>query len=132
MLSIPSTMTDQINQMKNLDISYRVLHPSCYLTNEETDTTIEIPYSSLTNKYRDFLSNIVIRMPLTHEWQLQYRFKPKMISQELYGTTELWNDILILNNCVRVADFKPKVLSVYDPDEFKEYINQILILEKVI
>lgn len=125
-------MHDQVEQMKKLDISYRILHPSCYLTNEESGETIEIPYSSLTNQYREYLSSILIYVPLTHELQLYYRFKPKLISQEIYGTTEFWNDILIINHCFRVADFKPTTLGLYDPKYFKQYLNQIMILEGIL
>lgn len=132
MLDIPATMSEQVEQMTSLDLNYRVMHPFCYLTNEETDTTITIPFSSYTNKYRDYLSNIIVVTELSHEAQLKYRFNPKLVSSELYGTTEFWNDILILNHCVRLADFQPKRLYAYDPDEFKYYLNQILILEEVI
>ena len=132
MLDIPSTMHDQITQMTSLDLNYRIMHPICYLKNEATDETIVIPFSSYTNKYRNYLSSIIVYIPLNHEQQLKYRFKPKLISMELYGTTEFWNDILVLNHCSRVCDFKPKRLYVYDPAEFKAYLNQILILEEVI
>ena len=128
-MDIPSTMTEQVASAKNLEISYRVLHPPITLHNEETDINIEIPFSSLLNQYRDFLSEIIIEVPLNGVMQNKYRFKPKMISEEIYGTTELWDTILILNNCFRVSEFQPKVLKVYDPNRLKEYINTILIIE---
>ena len=128
-MDIPSTMTEQVESAKNLEISYRILHPPITLHNEETDINIEIPFSSLMNKYRDYLSDIIIEVPLDDVLQNKYRFKPKMISSEIYGTTELWDTILILNHCFRVAEFKPKVLKVYDPNRLKEYINTILIIE---
>ena len=128
-MDIPSTMTEQVESAKNLEISYRILHPPVTLHNEETDINIEIPFSSLMNKYRDYLSDIIIEVPLDDVLQNKYRFKPKMISSEIYGTTELWDTILILNHCFRVSEFKPKVLKVYDPNRLKEYINTILIIE---
>lgn len=128
-MDIPSTMRQQVEEATNLEISYRVLHPPLYVYNEETEETVEIPFSSLLNKYRDYLSNIIISVPLDEVLQNKYRFKPKMISTELYGTTELWDTILILNNTFRVSEFQPKVLKVYDPNRLKEYINTILIIE---
>ena len=128
-MDIPSTMTEQVESAKNLEISYRILHPPITLHNEETDINIEIPFSSLMNKYRDYLSDIIIEVPLDDVLQNKYRFKPKMISSEIYGTTELWDTILILNHYFRVSEFKPKVLKVYDPNRLKEYINTILIIE---
>lgn len=129
MMDIPSSMTEHVQMIKNMDISYRVLHPPIILHNEETDENIHIPFSSLLNQYRDYLSNIIISVPLNDVLRNKYRFKPKMISDELYGTTELWDTILVLNNCFRVCEFDPKVLKIYDPEKLKEYINTILILE---
>ena len=53
-----------------------------------------------------------------------------MVSEELYGTTEFWDQILILNNAFSIIDFKPKVLKVYDPERLKLYLNEIMILEE--
>lgn len=128
-MEIPSTMTEQVKNIEKLDISYRILHPSITIKDEASGNNIEIPFSSLTNKYREFLKSIIISIELDDAFMLKYRFKPKMISEELYGTTEFWNDILILNNCFRTCDFQPRVLKVYDPKKLKSYINQILILE---
>ena len=129
MMDIPSSMTEHVQMIINMDISYLVLHPPIILHNEETDENIRIPFSSLLNQYRDYLSNIIISVPLNDVLRNKYRFKPKMISDELYGTTELWDTILVLNNCFRVCEFDPKVLKIYDPEKLKEYINTILILE---
>ena len=128
-MEIPSTMTERVKNIEKLDISYRILHPSITIKDEASGNNIEIPFSSLTNKYREFLKSIIISIELDDAFMLKYRFKPKMISEELYGTTEFWNDILILNNCFRTCDFQPRVLKVYDPKKLKSYINQILILE---
>lgn len=128
-MTIPSTMTEQIEQIENMEISYRVLHPELTVHNNETNQDVEIPFSSLLNKYRDYLSNIIVTIILDDEAQAKYRFKPKLISNELYGTTELWDTILILNSCARVCDFQPVRLKLYDPTELKKYINTILIIE---
>ena len=128
-MTIPSTMTEQIEQIENMEISYRVLHPELTVHNNETNQDVEIPFSSLLNKYRDYLSNIIVTIILDDEAQAKYRFKPKLISNELYGTTELWDTILILNSGARVCDFQPVRLKLYDPAELKKYINTILIIE---
>lgn len=131
-MSIPASMDKQISTAKNWEISYRVLHPSAIIKDEFSSRNIEIPFSSLTNKYKDFLSKITKTVKLDDELIAKYRYRPKMVSQDLYGTTEFWNDILILNHCFSVSDFQPKVITVYDPSKLKEYINEILILENII
>lgn len=128
-LDIPSTVTEQVSMAKNLELSYNKLHSNALLKIDD-DTLISFPFSSLTNKYKDFLSTIIISIPLTEEEQEKYKYKPKMVSEELYGTTEFWDQVLILNNAVSIIDFTPKMLKVYDPEKLKLYLNEILILEE--
>ena len=127
---IPSTITEQVEEIKNLEISYRVLHPFADMYDESTNRNILFPFSSVITKYKDFLYNIITTVTLNEAEQLYYQFKPKLLSEDLYDTTELWDTLLILNNYVSVSEFKPKVLKVYDPERFKEYINEILLLEE--
>lgn len=131
-MSIPVTMTEQINNAEKWEISYRTLHPSAILKDEFSSRNIEIPFSSLTNKYRHFLSKIVRTTTLDDKLQARYKQRPKLVSYDLYGTTELWNDILILNNCFSTIEFNPVTIKAYNPDKLKEYLNEILILEKLI
>lgn len=127
----PTTISDQIEEVKDLDISYRVLHPGIYISSKTENDTIRIPYSSLCNKYKDYLSKIIEEVKLTDGELLMYRYNPKKLSEDLYGSAQLWDTILILNGCVSVRQFslsRGKV-KVYDPNEFKSYINEILITE---
>lgn len=131
-MSIPATMPQQVQQIKNLDISYRALHPCIIIQNSSDGRNVQIPFSSITNKYKDFLSTIIITEELDEETQELYAYKPKLVSSYLYGTTELWSDILILNDAVSIIDFKPKILKAYDPGKFKSFLNEIILLESEI
>ena len=115
-MAMPASMTDQIENVKNYELSYRILHPSANLVDEFSSRNIQIPFSSLTNKYKDFLSKIVVTRELDDELQNKYRYRPKMVSFDLYGTCEFWNDILILNECFSTYEFKPTTLKFYDPN----------------
>lgn len=128
-MAIPATIPQQVSMSEKLELSYRSLHEYSLMHDMSSDRDIKIPYKSLINKYKDFLSSIIIEIPLDEEEQEKYKYKPKLVSEELYGTTEFWDQILILNNAFSVIDFKPKVLKVYDPDRLKMYLNEILILE---
>lgn len=127
---IPATVTEQVDQAKDLEISYRNLHPSATIDDINNDRDVIFPYSSIISKYRNFLYEIIIEVTLTEAEQLYYLYKPKLLSEDIYGTTELWDSILILNNFVSVSEFKPKVLKVYDPDRFKNYLNEIMLIEE--
>ena len=129
-LVIPSSMTEQIEQINDMEISYRTLHPDVFLHDKQSDRTIRIPYSSLTNKYKNFLWKTIIEYPLTLKEQEKYKCRPKLLSMDLYDTPEFWNDLLILNYFVSIVDFKPKKLRCYDPFKYKKVLNEIMIIEE--
>jgi|GEM_PF-2698112 len=128
-MDIPSNYKEQIKNIKELEISYRNLHTNLKITNTNTSNDILVPFASITNKYRHYLEKIIIPIKLNEKEQIRYRYQPKKLSLELYGTTELWNDLLIINNCVSIRTFTPKVVKVYDPDNYKKYLNEIMIIE---
>ena len=129
---VPATVPEQVSLAKDMEISYRTLHPSLVISNVKNDDVIRVPYSSIINKYKDFLSTIVVEIKLDDAMREKYMYKPKMVSNELYGTTELWSEILILNNAYSVIEFRPRVLKCYDPNRFKSFINEIILLEDVL
>lgn len=131
-MQIPSTMPQQVDLAKEMEISYRTLHPAVIMYDKDSDRRIRFPFSSIVSKYKDFLYNIIIDIELNDEEQAMYLYKPKLLSEDLYGTTELWDTILILNNCQSVIDFKPKLISIYNPEEFKTYLNEIMLIEESI
>lgn len=131
--SLPSTLQEQISESRSLELSYVVLHPQAILMDKNTKRNILIPFSSLTNKYKDSLSTIVETVVLDDATARHYLYNPKLLSYDLYGTAEFWNDLLILNNCYSVFEFDiSKRLKYYDPNKLKEMLNEILILEEIL
>ena len=132
-MNIPASMNEQIENAKSLEISYRTLHEQAILKDKISGRNIQIPFSSFTNKYKDFLNTIIVDVSLTDEERAKYRYRPKMVSYDLYNTTEFWNDLLIINNFFSLSEFQPgETLKVYDPNKLKDYINEIMINEKLV
>jgi hypothetical protein len=50
-------------------------------------------------------------------------YKPKSVSMDLYGTTELWLALLRVNDFKSVADFHYNIIKVYSPSDLYELIN---------
>ena len=130
---IPVSMDEQVEEMEDLDISYRVFHPAAIIRDKSSQRNINVPFSSLTAKYRNLLSAIIVTADLMEDFDIDYnlyQYKPKALSEAIYGTTEFWSDILILNRCFSITDFTfGNNIKIYDPDDFKEYLNEILSLE---
>lgn len=129
-MQIPGTVPEQIEMMSEMEISYRTLHDYMRIINEQKNKEIIVPYESFTNEYRDFLETIIVEVELLPKEQIKYQYKPKTLSYDLYGTTEFWSDILILNRCYSLAMFRPETVRVYDPAKFKTFLNEIMILEE--
>lgn len=134
MATIPVSMDRQIVNIKSKDISYRNLHQYANLFNTQTNDTIEIPYMSIAENYRDYLKKIVQRVVLRENDKIRFRYNPKRVSSVFYnGTTEYWYLIMTLNECVSVSDFGTSdTLKIYNPQKIKSYINEIMVLEDLL
>jgi hypothetical protein len=131
-MAIPSSITEQIVDVKDLELSYRMLHNNATIYDINNNTKINLPFESVVNKYKDILTDIVAIINLDDRLARHYLFKPKMLSYDLYGTVELWSELLRLNNWSSISEFKPVRIKIYDPARFKSYLNEILILEEKI
>lgn len=129
-LSFYSTITELIESIDEEEITYRNLHTNAYIKNG--NDTIKIPYKSLISDYMPFLKETAIPATFTDDEKEMYRYKPKMLSNDLYDTTELWSALLELNNMTSVLDFQTENILVFDPDEMKEMLNEAMILEGIL
>ena len=50
-------------------------------------------------------------------------YKPKTVSYELYGTTELWLAILRLNGMRNITEFHQPIIKIYNANSLKELID---------
>lgn len=122
-----STIEEIIKYGNSLPISHDKIHLKSSLI-DGTGKQIIVNYSSFINKYIDFLQSIIVEINLSDEEFEKYKFQPKLLSFELYGTTELWSSILTLNNLSSATEFTKKKVKLFTKDIFR-FLNEILILE---
>ena len=125
-----ATIQELIDSVKDMEISYRNLHTNVYIKNK--DDTIKIPYKSILKEYMPFLQSTVLNLRLTAPEVSLYRFKPKKLSYDLYGTTELWSALLEINRMYSIVEFNQEEYKVFDPKEFKTLLNEVMILENIL
>lgn len=132
---MPATYGDireEWERVEEYEISYRTLHTACNLKNDAdlSFPVITAPYMDILSKYRSALKDIVVEVELDDAMAREYAYNPKMLSEELYNTTEFWFTLLQLNHCTTISQFHPtKKISFYDPYALKDALNEILILE---
>ena len=124
------TIQELIDSVNDMEISYRNLHTYAYIKNG--DDIIKIPYKSIIAEYMPYFSETVIESEMTPEEIQLYKGKPKKLSYDLYGTTELWSALLELNHMLSITEFQVEKLKVFDPREFLPLLNEVMILEEIL
>lgn len=107
-------------------LSLKNFYDTILISNSSKDHIIRVPYDDFFLKYRKELEGIVEVYAVPQA--LFYR--PKMLSLELYGTTELWVSILRLNNMRNITEFHQPLINVYNADGLMELINIFFKREK--
>lgn len=79
-------------------------------------------------KYRDQLSSSIQYYNVPESMF----YNPKMLSFELYGTTELWLALLRVNEMTNISEFHVPIIKVYNPGDLKELINIFFKRDKII
>ena len=110
-----------VEEGKDLAISHDAL---CLKT--KTGDVIA-PYQSLVCKYYYALLPFTHELELTDNDYIKYKNNPKLLSQDLYGTPELWSSIMYINNIVSIADFKKKKLLVFGTDIMNK-LEELMVL----
>jgi hypothetical protein len=95
----------------------------------ETQGVIIPTYNILRQKYRGIILENSVEIELNEKLFNYYKYKPKLLSLKLYGTTDLWHLILWLNNMISVTDFQRREIIVFNPDSM-DVLNKIIELEK--
>lgn len=75
-----------------------------------------IPIYSVLDSYMDFITPHSKLVKLTETEATKYKYDPKKLSLDLYGTMDLWVLLLKLNRCSHPLNFVSKNVRVLDPD----------------
>lgn len=88
---------------------------------EKNNNNIIVIYN-LINEYLDELQDSAVTIRLSDLEYIKYKFKPKLLSYDIYGSTELFFIILIINNICNVKEFDFRELKMLKI----EHLNKLL------
>lgn len=125
-----ATLSEYISSYNQTDITFASLHLKEKDTADSGDAIILLSDNIIT-KYKGDLEDHVTLVTLTTTEFNKYQYNPKVLSYDLYGTTELWTLILDLNQLYSTAEFSINPIKLYDTS-ILNYIGAILNLEKPI
>lgn len=114
---------DGKNQVLSLDNFYDTI-----LTRDinKEDSIARIPFDDFFIKYREQLKTCIQFYSLPESMF----YKPKSLSYELYGTTELWLALLRVNEMRNITEFHLPIIRIYNPGQVKDLISIFFKREK--
>lgn len=124
---VRTTIQNIIDHGKHLKINNSELSLK-YVMNNSANEKFIINITNLFEKYYELLLDNTVIVVLTNEEYLKYRFKPKVLSYDLYGTMELHYMLLRLNYVYSVTNFDFKEVRVFNTN-ILSLLNEIMILE---
>ncbi len=122
---IDKFISQGLNDSYNIGNFYESIYTS---DTSDSNNIIKIPISDFYIKHKDDLASIVQIIKLDEK----YFYKPKSLSYDIYGTTEMWLGILRLNNMKNVTEFHMPVIKIYEPNALRELTNVFFKRERKI
>lgn len=89
---------------------------------------IQFPVVNLiTDDYFDEFKKASVRVELTEDEILKYKYRPKLLAYDIYDNAELYYIILRLNDLYNIKDFNlgKKYLYLIPKAKLKEYLSDV-------
>lgn len=113
-------LNDYINDGQSALINLRKIYDTILVTEADNRNNIfRIPINDIFLKYNEQFADTIQNYALPEF----YFYKPKLLSYELYGTTELWLALLRINVMRNISEFNKSIIKVYTPDQIQELIQ---------
>ena len=84
---------------------------------------------NISDKYASELEENKRTITLSTKEYYKYRYNPKLLSYDIYGTTELWFFILMANELYSITEFDLRKLVLYDASIISKF-NKMLELDQ--
>lgn len=85
------------------------------------------------NILQDYIEELIAEsswVKLTEDEYIKYKYKPRLLSANLYGTTEYFYVLLMINGMASEKEFDKKVFRIISEYKFKDTLQRIYIAEK--
>lgn len=123
------TLSDFIREYGAEDLRVDAVHLQQVLY-EPTSMSRKIVVNdqSIVDKYLNELTENKQIVDLSTKEYFKYRYNPKLLSFDVYGTTELWFFILMANELYTVSEFNLRKVIMYDASIISK-INRMLEMD---
>lgn len=126
-----STLTDFIQGYNVESIRINLYYLQQIFSDDKMKRKILVNESGIYEKYLEELEANKETVVLSTEEYHKYRYNPKLLSYDIYGTTELWFLILAANEMYTITDFDTRSLYLYNTGILSK-IDRIVDLDRII
>lgn len=120
------TLENFIDTNNRNKISYNKLS----LFDKSSDGSKNMISYNILNDYLEELEAIALDVALTDEQYLKYKYKPKLLAYDIYGSQELYFVILYINNIASPKEFDMKKIKMIKTDVLTQALSDIYNSEK--
>lgn len=120
------TIEDFIDMKSNDNFTYATM--ALYMQSIVDKTTI---YSSdnVLYTYLEDIKSFSIDYTFTEEEYQKYKYRPKLLAYDIYGSTELYFVILAINDTCNIKDFKKRKIRLLYKSDLSDLLNRIMETE---
>ena len=123
------TLSNFIREYGVEDLRVDAFHLKEVFFQDGMNHKIVVNGDNIADKYAIELEENKKTVEFTTKEYYKYRFNPKVLSYDLYGTTELWFFILMANEIYTISEFDFKKLKLFDASIISK-LNRMLELDK--
>lgn len=90
----------------------------------------EIGVLNVINDYMIEIKDFIVTVYLDEKEYRKYRYKPKLLCNDIYGNPELYYIILLLNGIIDVKEFDMQYIKMLRKDDMNDILTAIYNAEK--
>jgi len=91
---------------------------------------IEYPIKNVLSDYIYEIKQYAQNITLDQQQELKYFYRPKILASDVYGSTELYYIILLLNDICDIKGFTINPIKLLSKDDMATVISKIYNIEK--
>lgn len=123
-----------IDQFIQTEQNKSVKYPNYYYQKviSEDDLHVIMNYQSIMDRYAQYIRDYITEIELSQEEMRKYRYNPKRLSFNLYGTTSYWWSIIFANQIHSLTEFdfsRDNVIKVFTREGISAF-STVLSVDK--
>lgn len=123
-----------IEQFIQTEQNKSVKYPNYYYQKviSEDDLHVIMNYQSIMDRYVQYIRDYITEIELSQEEMRKYRYNPKRLSFNLYGTTSYWWSIIFANQIHSLTEFdfsRDNVIKVFTREGISAF-STVLSVDK--